>query len=65
MRLRWRYMRKVFGWGRNTWKKCGKILPHTIFIVPMYWVRLFGGLLSPKLVENMEVITGGLDAEYG
>jgi outer membrane cobalamin receptor len=26
---------------------------------------LFGGFLSPKLVENMEVITGGLDAEYG
>ena len=26
---------------------------------------LFGGFLSPKLVENMEVITGGLGAEYG
>jgi hypothetical protein len=26
---------------------------------------LFGSFLSPKLVENMEVITGGLDAEYG
>ena len=26
---------------------------------------LFGGFLSPRLVENMEVITGGLDAEYG
>jgi hypothetical protein len=26
---------------------------------------LFGGFLSPKLVDNMEVITGGLDAEYG
>jgi len=26
---------------------------------------MFGGFLSPKLVENMEVITGGLGAEYG
>jgi hypothetical protein len=26
---------------------------------------LFGGFLSPKFVENMEVITGGLAAEYG
>ncbi len=26
---------------------------------------LFGGFLSAKLVENMEVITGGLGAEYG
>jgi hypothetical protein len=26
---------------------------------------LFGGFLSPKLVENMEIITGGMDAEYG
>src|SRR5436309_10213239 len=26
---------------------------------------LFGGFLSPKFIENMEVITGGLDAEYG
>jgi outer membrane cobalamin receptor len=26
---------------------------------------LFGGFLSSKLVENMEVLTGGLGAEYG
>jgi outer membrane cobalamin receptor len=26
---------------------------------------LFAGFLSPKFVENLEVITGGLDAEYG
>ena len=26
---------------------------------------LFGGMLSPKLVENMEVISGGMSAEYG
>lgn len=26
---------------------------------------LFGGFLSPRFVENMEVITGGLSAEYG
>lgn len=26
---------------------------------------LFGGFLSPKFIENMEVITGGLPAEYG
>jgi carboxypeptidase family protein/TonB-dependent receptor-like protein len=26
---------------------------------------LFGQFLSPKLVENMEIITGGLPAEYG
>jgi outer membrane cobalamin receptor len=26
---------------------------------------LFGGFLSPKFVENMEVVTGGFDAEYG
>ena len=26
---------------------------------------LFGGFLSPKLVENMEILTGGLGAEYG
>jgi hypothetical protein len=26
---------------------------------------LFGGLLSPKLVEDLEVLTGGLGAEYG
>jgi len=26
---------------------------------------LFGGFLSPKLIDSMEVITGGLAAEYG
>ena len=26
---------------------------------------LFGGFLSPKFIENMELITGGLNAEYG
>jgi len=26
---------------------------------------LFGGFLSPKFIENMEVLTGGLGAEYG
>ncbi len=26
---------------------------------------LFGGFLSPKLVENLEILTGGLGAEYG
>lgn len=26
---------------------------------------LFGGFLSPTMIENMEVITGGFDAEYG
>jgi len=26
---------------------------------------LFGGFLSPKFIDNMEVITGGLSAEYG
>ena len=26
---------------------------------------LFGGFLSPKFVDNMEVLTGGLSAEYG
>lgn len=26
---------------------------------------LFGGFLSPKLVDNLEVLTGGLSAEYG
>lgn len=26
---------------------------------------LFGGFLAPQLIENMEVITGGLGAEYG
>lgn len=26
---------------------------------------LFGGFLSPKFIENMEVISGGLGAEYG
>src|SRR5229473_1630696 len=26
---------------------------------------LFGGFLSPKFIENMELITGGLPAEYG
>jgi outer membrane receptor for ferrienterochelin and colicins len=26
---------------------------------------LFGGFLSPKLIDNMEVLTGGLPVEYG
>lgn len=26
---------------------------------------VFGGFISPRLVDSMEVITGGLDAEYG
>ena len=26
---------------------------------------LFGGFLSPKFIENMEIITGGMGAEYG
>ena len=26
---------------------------------------IFGGFLSPKFIENMELITGGLNAEYG
>ena len=26
---------------------------------------LFGQFLSPKLIENMEVVSGGLPAEYG